>query len=239
MAYGIIYKLTNKLNGMPYVGKTTRDLDVRFKEHAKADSYIGRAIRKYGEENFLREVIEECETPEQLDEREIFCIAHFNCKTPNGYNQTDGGESGWKHTPKTRARMSESHTGKPLSVGHRVAISVAHMGEKNPNFGKPLSKEHRAKIGAKMSEINKGIPKSSEHCAKVSEAKRGETPYKNLSNAITEKQLTYRKLAKLMNITHQSLSRKMSGKRRFHANEIEKLVEIFGKPAEYLMARDD
>ena len=108
-----------------------------------------------------------------------------------------------------------------------------------PNFGKQFSKEHRAKIGAKVSEVNKGIPKSPEHCAKVSEAKRGEIPYKNLSNAITDKQLTYRKLVDLMNISHQSLSRKMSGKRRFHDNEVEKLVEIFGKPAEYLMARDD
>ncbi len=75
MAYGIVYKLTNKLNGMPYVGKTTRPLEVRFKEHTKADSYIGNAICKYGEENFLCEVIEECETPEQLNEREIFWIA--------------------------------------------------------------------------------------------------------------------------------------------------------------------
>ena len=31
----------------------------------------------------------------------------------------------------------------------------------------------------------------------------------------------------------------MSGKRKFHANEVEKLVKIFGKPVEYLMALDD
>ena len=92
MAYGIVYKLTCKLNDMKYVGQTTRSLEIRFKEHAKADSYIGKAIRKYGEENFSREVIEECETSEQLNEREIFWIAHFNCKQPNGYNQTDGGD---------------------------------------------------------------------------------------------------------------------------------------------------
>ena len=115
MAYGIVYKLTNKLNGMPYVGKTTRPLEVRFKEHTKADSYIGNAIRKYGEENFSREVIEECETPEQLNEREIFWIAFFNCRKPNGYNQTDGGDVGntsflgHHHTEEAKATLSVSH----------------------------------------------------------------------------------------------------------------------------------
>ncbi|MBR0261502.1 MAG: hypothetical protein IJQ85_06870 [Selenomonadaceae bacterium] len=36
-----------------------------------------------------------------------------------------------------------------------------------------------------------------------------------------------------------NLSRKMRGKIKFTAKDIAKLVEIFGKPAEYLMARAD
>ena len=45
-------------------------------------------------ENFTVEVIEECETQEQLNEREIFWIAHFDCMAPKGYNCTSGGEGG-------------------------------------------------------------------------------------------------------------------------------------------------
>ena len=154
MAYGIIYKITNKLNGMTYVGQTTRSLEVRFKEHTKADSLIGDAIRKYGEENFSREIIEECKSSKQLYKREMFWIAYFNCKAPNGYNQTDGGESGWTHTPETRAKMSESHTGTHLTAESRSKIATAQLGNKNS-----LGHRHTAESRTKMSKVNKGIPK--------------------------------------------------------------------------------
>ena len=78
-----------------------------------------------------------------------------------------------------------------------------------------------------------------EQRVKLSVTQRGESPFKNLLNEIDKQQLTYHALAKLMGIAQQSVSSKMSGKRKFNENEIAKLVEIFGKPAEYLMARDD
>ncbi|MBR5914145.1 MAG: GIY-YIG nuclease family protein [Selenomonadaceae bacterium] len=87
----IIYKITNLINGKIYVGQTKFSVEKRFKEHAKADSLIGRAIRKYGKENFKIEVIETCKTFIELNEREIFWIAKLNCKVPNGYNIADGG----------------------------------------------------------------------------------------------------------------------------------------------------
>ncbi len=42
-------------------------------------------------ENFTIEVIEECETQEDLNEREKFWIKVLNSKQPNGYNILDGG----------------------------------------------------------------------------------------------------------------------------------------------------
>lgn len=86
-----IYKITNKLNGKIYVGQTKFSVEKRFKQHAKADSVIGSAIRKYGIENFNVEVIETCKTFTELNEREIFWIDFYNCKVPNGYNVADGG----------------------------------------------------------------------------------------------------------------------------------------------------
>ncbi len=67
-------------------------------------SLISRAIRKYGFENFVYIVIEECETPEKLNEREIYWIAKLNCKNPNDYNMTDGGEGclGFHHSEETK-----------------------------------------------------------------------------------------------------------------------------------------
>ena len=86
MIYGVVYVITNLITGMKYVGKTTRTIKKRFSEHASAKNHLGNAIRKYGRENFKIEVLEECETPEQLDEREIYWIAKLDCKHPNGYN---------------------------------------------------------------------------------------------------------------------------------------------------------
>ncbi len=187
--YGVIYKLTNNLNCKAYVGQTTRSIEVRFREHAVADSRIGNAIRKYGAENFSCEVVEECESRAELDEREIFWIAHFDCKSPNGYNLTDGGEGG-----------------------------SGLCGEDSYWFGKNLP---------------------AEACVKMADAKRADTPYKNLLNAMIEQKFSYGKLAKLMGTSQPSLSMKMRDLRQFSEEDVATLVGIFGLPAEYLFERDD
>lgn len=94
-----IYKITNKINGKIYVGQSI-DIKERWYQHkykAKHDtekgynSAIHQAFRKYGEENFLFEVIEECSS-ECLDERERFWIKELESLTPNGYNILSGGQ---------------------------------------------------------------------------------------------------------------------------------------------------
>lgn len=90
---GVIYEIINLVDGKIYIGQTTQSLKLRFGQHARTKSYIGNAIRRYGKENFICEVIEECATAEQLDERERFWIAEFDCIYPRGYNRTPGGDS--------------------------------------------------------------------------------------------------------------------------------------------------
>ena len=85
------YAITNNIDGKIYVGQTTRTLEERFNQHIKADSLLGKAIQRDGAENFSREILAECETPEELDAKERFYIEKLNCKHPNGYNGNDGG----------------------------------------------------------------------------------------------------------------------------------------------------
>ena len=247
MAFGVIYLITNLFNGMKYVGQTTRSVEQRFKEHFHEKTYIGNAMRKHSMKNFTIEVIETCETREQLNEREKFWIAELKCMSPSGYNLTEGGEGiiGWERTPEYYAKLSVANKGKNkgrhLSAEHRAKLSEMERGEKNPFFGKRHTKKSLirmsvAKIGNKYW---LGRRHKSESIVKISKLKRHKTPYKNLLNEIDKQQLSYHALAKLMEIAQASISRKMSGKRKFNENEIAKLVEIFGKPAEYLMARDD
>ncbi|GJQ43816.1 MAG: hypothetical protein JETCAE03_33140 [Ignavibacteriaceae bacterium] len=82
-----IYKITNTISGKFYIGLDTKSR----KEYLGSGIYIKRAIDKYGIENFKKEILEECETKEELCEREKFWIKKLNSKVPNGYNIADGG----------------------------------------------------------------------------------------------------------------------------------------------------
>ncbi|MBR1645192.1 MAG: helix-turn-helix domain-containing protein [Selenomonadaceae bacterium] len=100
----VVYKITNLLNNKPYVGQTRQSIEKRFYQHAHANSPLGNAMRQCGLENFTIEVIERCDTQEQLDTREKFWIRALNCMTPNGYNQSLGGERGHINRSKNRTK---------------------------------------------------------------------------------------------------------------------------------------
>ena len=104
----IIYKLTNIINSKEYVGKTVDTLDRRWKEHVYdagrgSDRILCRAIRKYGQENFILTQIDTTTSEEELNKKEIYWIAELNTCVAvggTGYNMTLGGEgtSGLKRT---------------------------------------------------------------------------------------------------------------------------------------------
>lgn len=96
MAY--IYKITNQLNQKSYIGKTQRNLEVRWQEHLK-NYYKGgfknrplyTAFKKYGIENFVINILEEV-PDEDCAERECFWIKFYKSYGNSGYNATIGGE---------------------------------------------------------------------------------------------------------------------------------------------------
>ena len=90
-----IYKITNQINDMCYVGQST-DISRRWKDHAKCglgiDSAAGnklyQAMQEYGLHNFSFELLEEC-SREDLNEKEKSFIEIYNSKN-FGYNITKG-----------------------------------------------------------------------------------------------------------------------------------------------------
>jgi group I intron endonuclease len=91
-----IYKIKNIITGQKYIGQSI-DIETRWKQHcdgkAIKNSYIDRAINKYGEDNFELIIIEE--TPiHLLNEREKYWIEYY-CTYTNikHYNLTPGGDS--------------------------------------------------------------------------------------------------------------------------------------------------
>lgn len=89
--YGVIYCVENKINKKKYIGITTRSIKERFKEHCKADSVIGKAIRKYNKENFVCYQLDTAESKEELCELERYYIS-LHKTFFDGYNLTIGGE---------------------------------------------------------------------------------------------------------------------------------------------------
>ena len=94
--YGRIYIIRNTVNDKVYVGQTHVSIKLRFQNHLSAarrdlDYVIGKAIRKYGEDKFYVELLEEC-LIEELNEREQYWISFFKA-TDNkfGYNMSIGG----------------------------------------------------------------------------------------------------------------------------------------------------
>lgn len=121
---GRIYKITNKENGLIYIGCTISSLDKRFKEHlsrcftSNYKSKLYNSMKKYGQENFTIELIEECDF-NLIYETEKKYIDQYNSYN-NGLNATIGGEGclGYVHSPEMRVKISEavkngnSHKGK-------------------------------------------------------------------------------------------------------------------------------
>lgn len=98
-AMGYIYKITNKVNGKVYIGKTINSIEHRWKQHIekskKLDYPFYKAIRKYGPDNFSLEQIEEVSL-DILNEREIYWIDFYNSYY-EGYNATFGGDGDVKY----------------------------------------------------------------------------------------------------------------------------------------------
>ena len=99
MENGKIYKYTNLINGMVYIGQTKQTLQQRDYKHQTQlndNTYFHRALKKYGRENFSLELVEENIPFDKLDEKEKFYIDFFDSfyTTGKGYNLTQGGQWG-------------------------------------------------------------------------------------------------------------------------------------------------
>lgn len=113
----LIYKITNKINGKVYIGQTVQLLYVRWRDHCRGDkqreSYLHRAIQKYGIDNFIVEQIDIAGTQDGLNTLEEFYITKFKSLAPDGYNLLPGGGNR-RHHPETRERIREKLKGRPF-----------------------------------------------------------------------------------------------------------------------------
>ena len=133
-----LYKITNLINGKIYIGKhQTEDLE---------DGYIGSGVvlrkdfKKFGIENFSKEIIEfhECDRELCLAERKV--VNEDFVKREDTYNCTTGGNGSWSHTKNMvtvkdkNGNMFKVKTDDPRYLsGELVHIATGNVTVKDKN----------------------------------------------------------------------------------------------------------
>jgi len=147
----LIYRATNTVNGKAYVGVTRQTLSARQAAHkcraknGAASAFYG-AIRKYGWQAFVWEVLEVDVPVTQLPDRERYWITRCNtfCDGGHGYNRTfgGGGTSGLIVTAESRQKMSMAQRTRHILVfGLRKQLHLF-----SPCFGRKHSDEAKKRM---------------------------------------------------------------------------------------------
>ena len=175
----IIYKTTNSLNSRFYIGMhSTTNID---------DGYLGSGrrikaeIKKYGKENFVREILEHLPTREALCEREAELVCEELMRDPLCLNLKNGGEGGshgkesemWKR-PGFKERITKLQSignkkrwedityRESVTKSNKLTWSSAELKARTASIranafkNKTHTVETKAKIGAKNAEHQTG-----------------------------------------------------------------------------------
>lgn len=165
----IVYLITNNVNNKKYVGIDSSRTDRRWKDHKKFSKreqpvqLIDQKIKQYGINNFDYNILCECETFEELLEKERHYIKLLNtfCGNGLGYNRSLGGKSGFyggKMTEEAKQKISgKNHYryGTHLTEQEKLTRSLTMKGRnagdnnvfKRPEIRKLLSEIAKKRIG--------------------------------------------------------------------------------------------
>lgn len=136
-------EISGKENDMVYIGITCKkNIKQRWLSGRGYDYnlHFSNAIKKYGWDNFLHDVLFEGLTKEEAEQKEIELIAHYDSTNPKkGYNHSLGGNSLGKHSEKTKQLISQKNKGKIRDEEFKKKLSEAHL-------GKPKSESMRHKL---------------------------------------------------------------------------------------------
>lgn len=168
---GYIYKITNNITQMGYVGQTKKTPEKRFNDHKirrNDGNYFHNAIGKYGKENFTLEIL--CET-NNLDLMEMYFIKIKNTLYPNGYNLTSGGQACGTELQIVKDKIGYTQKG-------RISPNKGKKFGPNPKISEIMKKRgcshlHTPEVVAKRNSKLKGIKRSEEFSKSCSERYTG------------------------------------------------------------------
>ena len=135
--YGFIYITTNLINNKKYIGMHNNFSD----DYLGSGTLLTKAVKKYGKENFSREIIAYAKTKEELAELEKEFIKKYNAVNKNDfYNIHTGGFGGNTIAGFTEEQLNE----------YKLKMRKSLLECKNPPYGKPLTEDIKNKIRDKQ-----------------------------------------------------------------------------------------
>lgn len=192
----VIYCFHCLVNGKKYIGKSI-NLSQRLSRHRRnvtngVVTKFYNAIRKYGWENFVLGIIEEC-NKNNIDEKEKFYIKKYKT-LDEGYNMTSGGDGGitWSVPEDIRKKYSERMKTFTHSEEAKLKISKANKGRKwNDEAKKKLSEKLKGKnppviseeAKKRLSNDRKGAPRPKDVVEKMIETRKKNYKPENYSSS--------------------------------------------------------
>ena len=163
--------------------------------------------------DFKWEIIEECNSKDELDELECHYIKQYNTLHPNGYNLTYGGEGthGWKPTKEQMEKSSkkmkrwwESQTDEyKKEWGQKKRLH--NLGQEGWNKGLTKNIDERV---MKISKSNTGKVLSEETKRKIGNSSKGRKHTEETKNKIRSSKLGRKNAWHISNISKQQLENK-------------------------------
>lgn len=143
----IIYYIKNKLNNKMYIGQSIHSLSWRINGHLQCvkrglKRKLYNAIRKYGWDNFEYGVICNCESLEELNQKETEYIIKFDTYK-HGYNMGLGGDNNVMFSEETKQKHNSVM--KTNEVRSKISESMKKLRQE-----KGFSEETRNKISEKL-----------------------------------------------------------------------------------------
>lgn len=165
----VIYIVENVVNGKRYIGKDSKN-DPNYLGSGKHQK---QALKKYGRSSFRKEILEQCNTLDELNQRELYWINKYNAvERDDFYNLTD--------------TITPCRKGKPLSEEHKQRLSFAAQNrpprtEEELKYLRQRVREslsykdtkHSEETKQKISKANKGKSKSESHRKAMSDSRKG------------------------------------------------------------------
>lgn len=150
-----VYEHRNKINNKRYIGITSRKPEIRWgvggKNYIVDNSHFGRAILKYGWDNFEHNILYEGLTEQEACNKEKELILKYSSYDNRfGYNRTMGGDEIVKYTEESKKYLSE-----------QIRKSF-----KRPDVKEKLQKHYESMRGKTTTQ--KGIPRTDEEKINIS-----------------------------------------------------------------------